>query len=35
VRRIQNTIAVTSPTASTLSRPAAASCTRLDSTSVE
>ena len=35
VRRIQNTIPVTSPTASTLSRPAAASCARLDSSLAE
>jgi hypothetical protein len=34
-RRIQNTIPVTRPTASTLSRPAAASWARLDSSLAE
>ena len=35
VRRIQNTIPVTRPTASTLSSPPTASCASLDSTLVE
>ena len=34
-RRIQNTMPVTRPTASTLSSPSAASCARLDSSLVE